>query len=86
MADFLDMDELESGTIPDFVNDIAESCSALWGFIVICSRDLGDMEEDLLPCMQSILGDNPLGDFIRYQYNNLDKVSSSSCGTLAMLC
>ena len=37
----------------------------------------GELAKVMKPCAQTLLGDNPIGNFIRYQYHNLDKVRSS---------
>jgi len=65
------------------MQSIEDDCKPV--FDMVTTGDILSLQQDVLDeesafgesskrCLQTLLGDNALGNFIRYEYNHIDKV------------
>lgn len=82
MNDFFDPKDIASGVFFDSIEAIEGDCKPV--FDMLTNGNIVDLAQDVLDeesaigelskiCLQNIFGDNPVGNFIRYEYNHIDK-------------
>merc|ERR1719223_1123746 len=75
MNAFFDSEELKSG---ELVQNIVADCQPVFDMAV--REDIVNIQDDTeidrlgKSCLQTLLGDNAIGNFIRYEYGNLDEI------------
>ena len=61
----------ESNFSDGFLDDMMDACGSVMSFDPLDPNQ--DMEDMMNPCLEVVLGDNPIGDLYRRIYHNLDE-------------